>query len=203
MINPAVGDIEIGPLDATRWPALSRLFEQGGDPSRCWCTFWRFTASESARMSTDDNRAWLEGQALGTAAGIDEPAGLVAQFEGRAVAWISVAPRETLSRLSRSRGIPLIEGDSVWSIMCFVVDKDVRGRGLSDALLTAAAAFAVDRGAASLEAYPVAVPAGSRLPAAAAYTGIEATFISAGYRRIAETTSSAAGFPRVVVRRDA
>jgi hypothetical protein len=40
------------------------------------------------------------------------------------------------------------------------------------------------------------------VPAAAAYCGIESTFLKSGYRRVAETTSTAAGLPRVVVRRD-
>jgi GNAT superfamily N-acetyltransferase len=194
-----VSDIEIVPLAAPTWPSLASLFEKGGDPARCWCAFWRFPQSESAQMSTADNRSWLESQAVGRNGEL--PAGLVALADGQAVGWVSMAPRERFRRLARSRGIPMIDGEDVWSVTCFVVDKSRRGRGLSSELIDAAAGFAKAHGAAVIEAYPVAAPSDARVPAAAAYTGIESLFLRAGFERVAETTSTAGGFPRVVVRR--
>ena len=34
-------DLDIRPLTGETWTALSALFEEGGDPSWCWCQFWR------------------------------------------------------------------------------------------------------------------------------------------------------------------
>jgi GNAT superfamily N-acetyltransferase len=113
-----------------------------------------------------------------------------------------MGPRESYGRIGRARGIPVLPGDQVWSVVCFVIDKSVRRSGLSAQLLAAAGDFAQRRGARIVEAYPVAVPDGARVPAAAAYCGIESTFLKSGYRRVAETTSTAASLPRVVVRRD-
>jgi GNAT superfamily N-acetyltransferase len=194
-----MADLEIVPLAGPTWPALLALFEKGGDPSRCWCAFWRLTATDSSRMSTAQNRAWLEAQAQGAS---DIPAGLVAQQDGIAVGWVSLAPREDFKRLARSRGIPMIDGDNVWSVTCFVVDRSVRGHGLSAVLLNAALGFATGHGAGTIEAYPLAMPADTRIPPAAAYTGVESTFLGAGFRRLSETTSTAGGLPRVIVRRD-
>jgi GNAT superfamily N-acetyltransferase len=43
----------------------------------------------------------------------------------------------------------------VWSIVCFFVAREARGRGLSAKMLRAAEGFARSHGARLLEAYPV------------------------------------------------
>jgi GNAT superfamily N-acetyltransferase len=195
-------EIAVSPLDTSLWPSLRDMFEQGGDPKNCWCTFWRFPNAQLAPMSTADKRDWLEAAAE-TATHDDRATapGLVAHEDGRALGWVSLAPRADYGRLAKSRTIPMIDGDDVWSIVCFAIGREGRGRGLSARLLTAASEFAAASGAAVLEAYPVAVPAGARIPPAAAYSGVESLFLAAGFTRVAETTSSASGYPRVVVRR--
>jgi GNAT superfamily N-acetyltransferase len=189
-------------LDSSLWPSLRNMFEQGGDPKNCWCTFWRFPNAQLAPMSTEDKRAWLKAAAdAGTASDQTTAPGLVAHEDGRALGWVSVAPRGDYGRLAKSRTIPMIDGDDVWSIVCFAIGREGRGRGLSSRLLSTAAHFATGSGAGVLEAYPVAVPTGARIPAAAAYSGVESLFLAAGFTRVAETTSTASGYPRVVVRR--
>jgi GNAT superfamily N-acetyltransferase len=194
-------EIVVTPLDTSLWPSLRDMFEQGGDPKSCWCTFWRFPNAQLAPMSTADKSAWLQAAADAAVDGRAIAPGLVAHEDGRALGWVSLAPRADYGRLAKSRTIPMVDGDDVWSIVCFAIGREGRGRGLSTRLLTAAAQFATARGAAVLEAYPVAVPAQARIPAAAAYSGVESLFLAAGFSRVAETTSSAAGYPRVVVRR--
>jgi GNAT superfamily N-acetyltransferase len=193
----------VTPLDRSLWPSLRDMFGQGGDPENCWCTFWRFTNAESSGLSADDRRAWLQQATDATTA--DERAiapGLVAHSDGQVLGWVSLAPRAAYGRLAKSRTIPMIEGEDVWSVICFVVGRAARGRGLSSTLLSAAVEFASRNDAAVLEAYPAAVPAGERVPASAAFSGVESLFLAAGFSRVAETHSSAAGVPRVVVRRD-
>jgi GNAT superfamily N-acetyltransferase len=192
-----VADLDIVPLDPETWPSLAELFEQGSDPAHCWCTFWRFTNAESAGMSEADNRAWLQATAAS-----DPPAGLVAIRDGAAVGWVGLAPREEFNRLHRSRTIPMIDGDAVWSITCFVIGRAARRQGLASDLLSAAIELAAECGAGVLEAYPVAPAPGKRMPSASGYTGFESTFLAAGFARVSETSSSAGGAPRVVVRRD-
>jgi GNAT superfamily N-acetyltransferase len=197
-----MGEVVVAALDPSMWPGLCDVFGEGGDPKSCWCTFWRFSNSEAAGLSTADRRAWLEQAAYDATNG--EPAiapGLVAHEDGQVLGWVSLAPRAAYGRLARSRTIPMIDGDNVWSVVCFVIGRAARGRRLSATLLSAAVDFAAENGAEMLEAYPASVPHGSRIPAAAAYTGVESLFLAAGFTRIAETSSSAAGHPRVIVRR--
>jgi GNAT superfamily N-acetyltransferase len=42
----------------------------------------------------------------------------------------------------------------VWSIVCFVVDKPLRSRGIAPALLEGAVEYAFAHGATAVEAYP-------------------------------------------------
>ena len=46
----------------------------------------------------------------------------------------------------------------MWSIVCFFVDKQARGRGITGGLLDAAIRFADEQGATVVEAYPVDKP---------------------------------------------
>jgi GNAT superfamily N-acetyltransferase len=48
-----------------------------------------------------------------------------------------------------------VDDRPVWSIVCFFVDRNARGRGLSRRMLEAAVDYARSRGARLVEAYPV------------------------------------------------
>ena len=134
--------------------------------------------------------------------GLDPAPGLLAYRDGRAVGWVSVAPREDYERLTNSRVRPKVDDVAVWSVVCFVVSKSERGKGLTSRLLDAATTYAVDHGAPGLEAFPVD-PGGGRVPAALGYTGLLSTFEAAGFRVVHEIDSPHSKVRRVIVRRDA
>ncbi|HYC06762.1 MAG TPA: GNAT family N-acetyltransferase, partial [Candidatus Binatia bacterium] len=144
-------DVDIRPLTPGLWPALAQLFEQGGDPKWCWCMAWRTTGSDGGRDVADSNRERLRALAD------REPApGLVAlDPDGRAVGWVSVAPRTDYARLERSRTRPRLDDVPVWSIVCFVIARQARRQGLASQLLQAAVETARAHGAPAVEAYPV------------------------------------------------
>ena len=80
--------------------------------------------------------------------------GIVGYLEGVPVAWCSIAPRATY----RAGLADLQSGDEdedVWSLVCFFVQRAVRGQGAFGALLEAAKQHAKAHGATVLEAYPV------------------------------------------------
>jgi GNAT superfamily N-acetyltransferase len=80
--------------------------------------------------------------------------GLVAYDEGRAVGWVSIAPRDEYPVLLRSPQYRPRDGDEgVWAIVCFLVDREARGRGVAAALLDAAVEHAARGGASRVEAY--------------------------------------------------
>jgi GNAT superfamily N-acetyltransferase len=191
--------IEIRPISPELWPGLEELFRQRGssDAPWCWCVYWRWRARDFAASTVAANRAAL--RAL-----VDrEPApGVVAVEDGHVVGWCSVGPRADYERLERSRTIPRLDDRPTWAIVCFVVGRSARGRGVARALLGGAIAYAEANHAPAVEAYPAALPEGERIPASSAYTGTLGMFIDAGFRLVAETGSRTGGAPRVMVRRD-
>ncbi|HEU0236373.1 MAG TPA: GNAT family N-acetyltransferase [Candidatus Limnocylindrales bacterium] len=188
--------VRIEPLTATTWPALEAFFRKGGDPRWCWCQYWRLRSKDFAASRVPELRDRLRAAADGPVA-----PGLVALRDGAAVGWVSLGPRDTFERIERSRVIPRIDDTPVWSVVCFAVEASARGEGVGAALLDAAVAYAAANGAMTLEAYPVELPAGGALPAESAFTGTLAMFERVGFTVVADTTSSAGGHPRVVVRR--
>ncbi len=189
--------MEIVPASPSVWPALAELFAAGGDPKWCWCQHWRKPGSNWTNTTPDENRRGL--RAL---VGADPAPGLVALREGVAVGWVGLGPREVFGRLARSRTLPRLPGEAVWSINCFVVARASRRQSVADALLAAAVAYAGRHGARLVEGFPVET-GGERMPAAGAYTGTRRMFERNGFELAGPTRSTAGGGrPRVVMRRE-
>lgn len=175
--------LTILPLTAERFADLARLFEEGGDPKWCWCTWFRVRGRSWANATAASNRADLE--RLAGRDQDDHPApGLVAYRGDRAIGWVSLAPREDYDRLVHSKVLAPVDDAPVWSIVCFVVSRRHRGQGVAAALLDASIAYARERGATVLEAYPVD-PGERRIPSANAFHGTRSMFERAGFRVVA------------------
>jgi GNAT superfamily N-acetyltransferase len=191
-------DVTIQPLTSATWPALTRLFEEGGDPAWCWCQFWRtsgFSGSRTEQVAA--NKARLQSQADRSLA-----PGLVALTdEGAAVGWVGVGPRRDFERLERSRVRPRLDDVPVWSIVCFAVSKRARRQGVGGALLDGAIAFAREHGAPALEAYPVDTSTG-KPTGPTLYSGTLSTFLRAGFRVVRQVESTQATVVRSIVRLD-
>jgi GNAT superfamily N-acetyltransferase len=189
--------MEIVAVSPETWPALAALFEEGGDPKWCWCMYWRVRGTDFSASTGQANREGLHGLV-----GRDPAPGLVAlDADGRAVGWVSLAPRTEFERLERSRVRPRLDAVPVWSIVCFVVSRRARRSGLQASLLEAAIEYARARGAPALEAYPVDT-SGGRVSSATLYTGTLSTFLRAGFHVAREIESPGATVRRVIVRRD-
>jgi GNAT superfamily N-acetyltransferase len=198
-IDLAASSIEILPLTPDRWPDVTALFDEGGDPKSCSCMFWRVRSKDWTFANAAEAR---EGLHALVEADRDPAPGLLAYADGRPVGWVSVAPREDYDRLTNSRIRPRIDDTPVWSIVCFVVSRSARGQGLTTRLLDAAMDYATERGAHELEAYPVDV-GDTRIAAAVGYTGMLSTFLAAGFRVVHEIDSPQSTVRRVIVRREA
>jgi GNAT superfamily N-acetyltransferase len=197
-IDLDAASIEIVPLTPDRWPDVAALFDEGGDPKTCSCMFWRVRSRDWSFGSAAEARA---GFRTLVDADRDPAPGLLAYADGRAVGWVSVAPRDDYQRLTNSRVRPRIDEVPVWSIVCFVVSRSARGQHLTTRLLDAAMDYARAHGAPALEAYPV--DADGRIPAAVGYTGLLSTFQAAGFHVVHEIDSPQATVRRVIVRREA
>jgi GNAT superfamily N-acetyltransferase len=188
---PPARGVHIEPVTRRRWPDLVDLFERPGPrgawprTSACYCMFWRL---EPADYDAAFRRRSLEGVSGGPnkrrmkelVEGGRVP-GLLAYREGRAVGWVSAAPRAELIRLAHSsqlRTAEDVDDARTWSLGCFYVYRSEWRSGIAAALLDAAVARAFGRGASAVEGYPV--KAGSVDP----YTGYDTMFAAAGFRLV-------------------
>ena len=191
--------LDIRPLTPDRLPDLAALFEQGGDPKWCWCAYFRIRGFDFSKGGKARHRRAME-MATHEAAREDRAPGLVAYEGDEAVGWISIGPREDYERLAHSTVLQPIDDKPVWSIVCFVVGRQSRGRGVAKALLEAGIDYARDHGATTLEAYPLELPAGDRVRAADAFRGTLSMYERAGFE-VAERRPSRNGPVRAIVRR--
>lgn len=192
-------DLVIHPLSPKRLPDLAALFEQGGDPKWCWCAYFRVRGMSWSNSTAAANRAVLETAARSGSARGRAP-GLVAYRDGEAVGWVGMSPREDYERLEHSTLLARIDAKPVWSIVCFVVGRSSRGKGVASALLTAAVDYARDQGATMLEAYPVET-GGGRVPSASLYHGTVSMFERAGFRVVERRQFNRSSPVRPIVRR--
>jgi GNAT superfamily N-acetyltransferase len=205
--------MDVRPLTPETWDALAELFREGGDPRWCWCQFWRLRSKDFGSLKVPQLRERLRTQARaasdsppGEPASADSHAsapGLVAFDGDRAVGWVSLGPRDDFERIVRSKVIPKIDDRPVWSIVCFAVSSSARGQGVARVLLDAAVSYAQREGAEALEAYPVAIEAGTSIHPDSAFTGTLPMFERAGFEVVADRASDPSSRQRrVVVRRE-
>jgi GNAT superfamily N-acetyltransferase len=165
--------LQFHPATRDRWADLEKFFGKGGHAG-CWCMWWRLKGSEFAKQTSEQRKRGLK-------AIVDsgEIPGLLAYADGEPVAWCSIGPRERFGRLERSPKLKRVDDQPVWSIVCFLVAKRLRGKGLMRRFLKAAVDYAKDHGARLVEGYPVEVRGG--LSGYSGYTGIASSFRKAGF----------------------
>jgi GNAT superfamily N-acetyltransferase len=138
---------EAHPVTKERWPDLVEFFDRPVART-CFCMYYRKTGGGTG-VGKENRRAMKALVDRGTVPG------LLGYEDGVPVAWVSVGPREDYPKLRRSPIMKPVDDRPVWSIVCFYVDRNARGRGLSERMLEAATDYARSRGARLLEAYPV------------------------------------------------
>jgi GNAT superfamily N-acetyltransferase len=184
--------VTVHPLTSERWGDLVALFGPRGAYGGCWCMYFRLPRKEWSAGCGDGNRRAFERLVRRDA----EP-GLLAYAGDVPVGWCAIAPRGEYGGLARSRIMKPLDDKPVWSITCFFVARGFRRRGVTVALLEAAARFVARKGGSILEGYP-AEPASGAWPDAYAYHGTVAAFTRAGFREVARPSKTRAIMRRVV-----
>ena len=165
---------------------MEQVLRTPGEPSECWCQFFRFTRDEFGDRSHEQNEADLRRlveQGL-------RP-GLVAYDGDDPVGWCAVAPLASLTRIATSPIFAQLrpaDDDTTdrWAITCFVVRESARGRGLVDTLLQASLDFARDNGGAGLEGYPLDTAKAEEVTPDSLFGGTVTTFATAGFAHLAD-----------------
>lgn len=166
----------------TRWDDVQHSLSGGGDGRSCQC-IWPVVRNKDWQATTFEQRREM----LHDEVAAGPPPGLIAYVDGEAAGWIRIGPRIAQLRVLHTRSIteataePL-DDDTVWSVTCFVVRREHRGKGLNARLLAAAIEHARDAGARLLEAYPVDTTTGKHRPNDL-FHGALSTFLSAGFEQ--------------------
>ncbi len=164
------------PLTTELWSDFVALFTEHGPQNGCWCMYWRAPRHQVQHQFGEGNRRAF--QALVESGHIT---GILAYIETQPVGWCSVAPRSEYGVLDRSPTLKPVDDQPVWSIVCFFVTKSLRKRGIVQALLHAALAFAKNNGAQIVEAYPLSNAYAKTQPFDQ-YMGLRSTFEKFGFQ---------------------
>ncbi|MET3961490.1 GNAT superfamily N-acetyltransferase [Marmoricola sp. OAE513] len=190
-------------MSITTAPATSPRFDdlrtmvgpKRPDASVCWCL--------SHRIDSRTNRSLVgpeRGEFVRALCREKVAPGVLAYDGDEVVGWAAIAPRADLP-FARSTKIPHVDDLPVWSLWCIRVRPGHRGRGITEALVEGAVAYAREHGAPAVEAYPVDNK-GAKVDLTMAYVGTRKIFERAGFVKAADTGSVSGGFPRVLMRLD-
>lgn len=191
--------VRIVPVTDAPWADVERVFGTRGDPSTCWCQFFKLPNAAWKTITAPECRSALEEQVQTAQTGRAYPPGVIAYLEhdenndedssaeapaAEPVGWCAVEPRTAYGRLRTAevvKGSPEDPDDqSVWAITCFVVRVGFRRKGIGGALLQGAVDQAGRLGARVIEGYPVDT-AERKTSAAELYHGTLSQFLGAGF----------------------
>ena len=176
IINVPMKNLVFMPLTPDKWSAFEELFGSRGACGGCWCMYYRLTRSQFEAQKGNKNRA-----AMKSIVDSGEVPGILGMAGGRAIGWCAVAPRPEFSMLERSRILKPLDEEPVWSIVCLFIEKSHRRKGVSVAMLKAAAEYVRKRGGRIVEGYPVEPKKGD-MPDVFAFSGLASAYRKAGFK---------------------
>lgn len=168
------GTLVSRPATPDRFSDLEEVMGQQAVTRNCFCMHWRRPDGGYGDERPNRDR-FADRVAVG------RPPGLIGYLGEQPVGWVQVGPRHEFPTIYRSRLLKPVDDVEVWTVNCFVVRSGFRRRGVGQGLLDAALAFALDQGAAVVEAYPVD---GERTSAVDYYTGTMGMFARRGFEEI-------------------
>ena len=177
-------EVSVQPLTAARWNDFEELFGPRGAYAGCWCMWWRLPRKEFEQSQGDKNK-----QSMKAIVESGRIPGLIAYVGDIPAGWCSVAPREHLAVLERSRVMKRLDDKPVWSFVCFFIKKEFRGRNLGLKLIQAAIDYVRSRGGTIIEAYPT-IPKGKILPPVSSFMGLPEIFAKAGFKECTRPSDS-------------
>ena len=172
------------PVTPDRWDDFETVFGPRGATGGCWCMWNRLPNPEFEAQKGEGNKQLMKGIVES-----GHVPGILAYHGDEPVGWCSVAPREEFSRLERSRILKPVDDQPVWSIVCFFIPKQYRGKGVMTLLLKGAVEYARSQGAKIVEGYPVE-PKKDSYPDTFAWHGLAEPFRQAGFKEVARRSET-------------
>ena len=185
-------DVVTRSVDASTWDALSTVFGTKGDPSGCWCQWFKLSRADWDGTDRAQKAELLHAQVEAGSPGV------LAWLADEPVGWTAVEPFSAYPSLARSPISKRQPDDPAdpWAVTCFVVRLEHRRKGVARALLQGALRHAHEHGATVIEGYPVDTEARPKLSAAERYHGTVSLFRTGGFEVVRKPSAS-----RAVMRR--
>ena len=200
-VTPQEPSVSVVPANHASCEDLRTLFGTRGAAAGCQCQRYKLRPGEAFRSFPVEERV----RRLHEQTGCGRPeaattSGLVAYRDREPVGWCAVEPRPEYEGLLRVFRVPW-DGrdedktdDGVWAVTCLFVRAGFRKRGVSRALAGAGVAFARERGARAIEAYPIVT---KNVIAEELHVGTPRVYADAGLVEVSRPT-----LRRLVMRRD-
>lgn len=169
---------EFHPLTPERWEDFEALFGPNGACAGCWCAWFLMTNREFTEAKKEGHKELMR-----TLVHSGVEPGIIAYADGVPAGWVALAPRENYKRLATSKHLGAVDDKPVWVISCFFIHRNYRRQGLMENLLTAAVAYARERGVKILEAFPLDVE--GKMSSTSMYTGKSSVFHQLGFTQVA------------------
>jgi GNAT superfamily N-acetyltransferase len=189
------------PANQAEWDDLQTVFGRGG-AAKCQCQRIKLGDHDWFDMPVDERTHRLRDETDCGHPESSDTTGLVGFLDGEPVGWVAVEPRANYRRL-RGSSVPWAgrsedpDDPSVWAVVCFAIRAGYRRQGLTHPLAAAAARHAFERGAASVEGYPMVPKPGQTVSWGEMNVGSRNAFLAAGFTEVSRPTAR-----RAVMRRD-
>ncbi|HEY6727839.1 MAG TPA: GNAT family N-acetyltransferase [Polyangiaceae bacterium] len=180
----STAEVAVVPFAPEHTERLLQLFERCDNT--CFCRYLHFAGDKHAwqdRLANapERNRDEFVAEARSGGSGAR---GVIALLAEQVVGWLKVSRASDVDKLYQQRlyrGLPCFDRPmaGVFTLGCFLVDPEYRGRGLSRELIRAGVALARSLGATSVEALPRGELAGS---AAERWLGRPSALLAEGFQ---------------------
>jgi ribosomal protein S18 acetylase RimI-like enzyme len=168
--------IEVTPATADRWYDVRTVMGVRGDPSRCWCQYFRLRGRDWSDAPPETHRDALHAQLSGPV-----PPGVLAYDDGEPAGWCAAAPRTAYPRVLASPNWQSDADPGTWVVTCFVVRTGYRRHGIAGTLLGGAIDLASAHGATAIEGCAVDTAASGHTASADLYRGPLTVFLDHGF----------------------
>jgi len=180
-----INQLTFEPLTRDNWFKFVQLFGEKGACGNCWCMYYRLKKADFKEGKYNEGNK----NEMKKLVWEGKPTGILAFYEGLAIAWCAFAPREDFMKLEKSRVHKRIDNKPVWSIPCFFIDKNFRQQGISVELLKGVIRYANENKIAAIEAYPT-IPTTAKLPDSFLWIGLYKSFERAGFKIVDQTSKN-------------
>ena len=154
------------------WSDLVSLFGEEGASDGCWCMSWR----SSKELDSTEAKAELK-----KLVDQEKVNGILIYDKNLAIGWTSYGPRKEFPNADNHPDFKQLDSLS-YSIPCFFIKENYRGKAIAAQLLDAAIVAAKKDGATTLESYPVKASESADVKEDWSFTGSRKMFEIAGFK---------------------